>query len=177
MRASGCCVEDLVADRLDQVRLAEPDAAVDKERVVRSAGVLGDLDGRRARELVRLAGDEAVECEAAVEARALLHHRLGVPAVTGRQRCAPGLRAAASTSRTPSSRPHASAARRSMRAAKRSRTSSSTKRLGAARVSVSSGAPVSGARGRIQVLNCCAGSSCSSRRRQASQRFCIFYLA
>ena len=29
------------------------------------------------------------------------------------------------------------------------------------------------ASGRIQVLNCCAGSSCSSRRRQASQRFCI----
>jgi len=27
------------------------------------------------------------------------------------------------------------------------------------------------------VLNCCAGSSCSSRRRQASQRFCILWLA
>jgi len=52
-----------------------------------------------------------------------------------------------------------------MRATKRSRTCSSTKRLGAARTSVSAPAPASSASGRIQVLNCCAGSSCSSRRR------------
>ena len=45
--------------------------------------------------------------------------------------------------------------------------------LDAVSTSVSLIVPASCARGRIQVLNCCAGSSCSSRRKQASQRFCI----
>ena len=48
--------------------------------------------------------------------------------------------------------------------------------LGNVEEALSAAAPVSGASGRIQVLNCCAGSSCSSRRRHASQRFCIFSL-
>ena len=51
-------LQDVVADRLDQVRLAEPDAAVDEQRVV-GGRVLGDLHAGGARELVRLAGDEA----------------------------------------------------------------------------------------------------------------------
>src|ERR1041384_520090 len=70
----GTAVGDLVADRLDQMRLAEADAAVDEQRVVRDSRVLRDLDGRCPRQLVRFAGDEAVEREAAVQARALLHN-------------------------------------------------------------------------------------------------------
>ena len=81
------------------------------------------------------------------------------------------------TKRSPSSRPEASEASFSMRVAKRSRTSSRTNRFGAARVSVSDSVAPSGESGRIQVLNCCAGSSCSSRRRQASHRFCIAFSA
>ena len=40
MRASGVALEHLLADRLEQVRLAEPDAAVDEQRVVRLARLL-----------------------------------------------------------------------------------------------------------------------------------------
>ena len=61
MRACGLRVGELVADRLQQVGLAQAHAAVDEQRVVGDAGVLGDLDRGRARELVRLAGHEAVE--------------------------------------------------------------------------------------------------------------------
>ena len=62
----------------------------------------------------------------------------------------------------------------SMRPENRSRTSSSTNRFGAASVRLpASEALPSTASGRIQVLNCCAGSSRSRRRKQASQRFCM----
>ena len=64
-------LQDVVAERLDQVRLAEPDAAVDEERVVGSR-VLGDLQPGRAGKLVRLAGDERRERKARVEARLLV---------------------------------------------------------------------------------------------------------
>ena len=64
---------ELIADRLDEMRLAEPHPAVDEERVVRDAGILGHLDRRGARKLICLPGHEAVEGKAAVEARALLH--------------------------------------------------------------------------------------------------------
>ena len=57
----------MVADGVDQVSLAEADAAVDEERVVGGAGTLGDLDRGRARELVGLAGDESVERESRIE--------------------------------------------------------------------------------------------------------------
>jgi hypothetical protein len=35
----------LLADRLEQVRLAQPDTAVDEQRVVRLPGLLGDGNG------------------------------------------------------------------------------------------------------------------------------------
>jgi hypothetical protein len=60
-------LQDVVADRLDQVRLAEADAAVDEQRIV-GRRVVGDLQPRGAGELVGLAGDERREREVRVEA-------------------------------------------------------------------------------------------------------------
>ena len=68
--ARGLCCEDLVADRLDQMRLAEAHAAVDEERVVRRR-MVGDLQAGGAGELVRLAGHERAERERAVQAAGL----------------------------------------------------------------------------------------------------------
>jgi hypothetical protein len=52
----------VVADRDQQVRLAQAHAAVDEQRVVGLAGRrLGDGHRRRVREAVRRAGDERVE--------------------------------------------------------------------------------------------------------------------
>ena len=70
-------VGDLVADGLHEVRLAQADAAIDEQRVVRDTGVFRDLDRCSARKLVGLAGDEAVERKTAVQARAVLHRGLG----------------------------------------------------------------------------------------------------
>ncbi len=61
-------LQHLGADRLQQVRLAQARAAIDEERVVGRAGILGHLDGRGARDLVGLAVHEVGECEAGVEA-------------------------------------------------------------------------------------------------------------
>jgi hypothetical protein len=58
---------DVVADRLEQMRLSQTDAAVDEERVVRRAGGLRDRQCRLIREVVRLADDERVERVALVE--------------------------------------------------------------------------------------------------------------
>ena len=69
-------VGDLVADGLHEVRLAQADAAIDEQRVVRDTGVFRDLDRCSARKLVGLAGDEAVERKTAVQARAVLHRGL-----------------------------------------------------------------------------------------------------
>ena len=66
----GLALQDVVADRLDQVGLAQPHASIDEERVVRRR-VLGDLDARGTSELIGLAGHERVERERAVEARGL----------------------------------------------------------------------------------------------------------
>ena len=52
---------DVLPDRLQEVRLAEPGAAVDQERVVRLAGRLGDGERRRVREPVGRADDERLE--------------------------------------------------------------------------------------------------------------------
>ena len=62
-------VADLLADRLDQMRLAEAGAAVDEERVERAAGILGDRLRRRAGELVRFADDERLEPVPRIEDR------------------------------------------------------------------------------------------------------------
>jgi hypothetical protein len=58
---------DHVADRVHQMRLAQADAAVDEQRVVSTARILGDLHGRGARQLVALALDEAREGEVGVQ--------------------------------------------------------------------------------------------------------------
>src|SRR6185369_15681544 len=60
-------VGEMVADRLQQVSLAQAHPPVNEQRVVGDAGVLGDLDGGRPRELVRLTGDEAVEGKRPIE--------------------------------------------------------------------------------------------------------------
>ena len=52
---------DLVADRVEQVRLAEADAAVDEERVVGLRGQLGDRLAGGLRELVGVADHEGIE--------------------------------------------------------------------------------------------------------------------
>ena len=53
------------------MRLAQPHAAVDEKGVVGDAGILGHLERGRTSQLVRFAGDEAVERETAVEPRPL----------------------------------------------------------------------------------------------------------
>ena len=57
-------------DRVHQVRLAETDAAVEKQRVVGVAGILRDLERGRLGELIALAFDEALEREIRIDARA-----------------------------------------------------------------------------------------------------------
>ncbi len=52
---------DVVADRLQEVRLAETGAAVDEERVVRLRRRLGDGERGRVREAIRRPDDEEVE--------------------------------------------------------------------------------------------------------------------
>ena len=52
---------DVLADRLEQVGLAEAGPAVDEERVVRLRGSFRDGQRRRVREAVRGADDEGVE--------------------------------------------------------------------------------------------------------------------
>jgi hypothetical protein len=64
-------VDQRVAHRVDQVRLAQAHPAVQEQRVVRAARVLGDLERRGARHLVGLAGDEGLEGEVRVDAGAL----------------------------------------------------------------------------------------------------------
>ena len=44
MRASGLLLQHFLADGLKQMRLAQPDAAVNEQRVVRLPGLLGDGD-------------------------------------------------------------------------------------------------------------------------------------
>ena len=58
----------LMPDRVQQVRLAESDAAVDEQRVVRARRQLGHGLAGRLRELIRRADDEGVEGVARVEA-------------------------------------------------------------------------------------------------------------
>ena len=54
-------VGGVVADRVQQVRLAQPGAAVDEQRVVRLGRRLGDRDRRGVREPVGRADDERLE--------------------------------------------------------------------------------------------------------------------
>ena len=61
---------DVVADRVQQVRLAEPGRAVQEERVVGLAGQLGDGERRGVREAVAVADDELLERVLRVQADA-----------------------------------------------------------------------------------------------------------
>src|SRR5258706_4063066 len=63
--------EDEVADRVNQMGLSQAHATVDEERVVRCAGMLGDLQRGSARELIGFSGDKTVEAEFRNEARTL----------------------------------------------------------------------------------------------------------
>ena len=79
----GAGVEDVIADGLDQVRLAKTDAAVDEQRVVGSR-MLGYLHPGGARQLIGLAGDEGGEGKPRIQARlfaapAALHRRRRAP--------------------------------------------------------------------------------------------------
>ena len=59
--------EERVADGVDQVRLAEADAAVDEQRVVHEAGRAGDVQRGGARHLVGAAGHQRVEGQRRIE--------------------------------------------------------------------------------------------------------------
>ena len=78
-----------VADRLQQVGLAEPDAAVHQARVVRASRILGDGDGRVERKRIALALDHPLErvvrVELTVPPRCLGHHRWGDRGSRGRR--------------------------------------------------------------------------------------------
>nr|GEW26933.1 hypothetical protein [Tanacetum cinerariifolium] len=73
---AGLVGHHLVADGMDQVGFTQAHAAVEEQRVVRHARVVGDLDGCRARQLVGFTGDETVERQIRVDA-ALLASRRG----------------------------------------------------------------------------------------------------
>src|SRR5690606_31042570 len=75
---AGVAGEDRVADRVHQMRLAEPDAAVDEQRVIRGPGILADLHRRGAGKLIALAFDEAVERERGVQPAAEELRRTGL---------------------------------------------------------------------------------------------------
>ncbi len=61
----GC--QHALGDGLEQVRLAQPDAAVDEQRIVAPAGLIGDGDRCRMGELVAGSDDKAVESVIRVE--------------------------------------------------------------------------------------------------------------
>src|SRR5687767_10828285 len=66
-----------IADRLDEVGLAQTHAPIDEERVVGSTGPLGHLGRRGTRQLVRFARHESFEGECRVEPGNLAAARLG----------------------------------------------------------------------------------------------------
>src|SRR5437899_10731658 len=78
--------ENKVADRVNQVGLSQADATVDEERVVRCAGVFGDLQRGGARQLIGFSGDKAVEAEFWTEARTLDVRRSGRGSARGADR-------------------------------------------------------------------------------------------
>src|SRR5690349_11223144 len=69
----GVLFMDQVADRLNQMRLSKADPAIDKERVIRRAWMLGYLDCRRAGQLIGLTGNEGVESERRIEPAVLTY--------------------------------------------------------------------------------------------------------
>ena len=73
---------DEVRDRVHQMRLAQADAAIEEQRVVGAAGVLGDLARRGLGELIALALDEGGEGKFAIEAGAD-HQAVGAACARG----------------------------------------------------------------------------------------------
>ena len=73
--------EDLVADGVQQVGLAEPDRTVEEERVVAVRGALGDGARGGVGELVRAADDEGVEGVLRVESLDRPHRDRGLALV------------------------------------------------------------------------------------------------
>ena len=65
--AAGPVGQQLVAHRVHQVGLAQADAAVDEQRVVKMAGRARDMHGRGARHAVGRALDQGVESQRRVE--------------------------------------------------------------------------------------------------------------
>ena len=61
-------LQHVLPDRVHQVRLAQPHAAVDEQRVVRARRRFGDGAARGVRELIRRADDEGVEGVAGIQA-------------------------------------------------------------------------------------------------------------
>ncbi len=82
----GVAAQDLVRDRVHQVRLAETDAAVEEERVVGAGGRFGHGARRGVGELVGGADDEGLEGEARVQDQAAA----GAGAGAARARRQPG---------------------------------------------------------------------------------------
>ena len=72
----GVLLQQMVAHRMHQVGLAEADAAIEEQRVVAMLGVVRDLPGRGACQLVRFAFDEVLEGEGAVEIAGVLEPAL-----------------------------------------------------------------------------------------------------
>src|SRR5690348_15147998 len=64
-------LQNVVADRVDQVRLTQAHSAVDEKRVIRRARMFGDLERRSAGELIGLARDETIEAEFRYQARTI----------------------------------------------------------------------------------------------------------
>ncbi|MNS75118.1 hypothetical protein D3C72_1086210 [compost metagenome] len=67
-----------VADGVDQVRFAQAHAAIQEQRVVGRARVLGHLQRRGARQLVGLTRHEVLEGKVRVQARTLVHDVGGI---------------------------------------------------------------------------------------------------
>ncbi len=68
----GILLQEVVTHRVHQVRLAQADPAVQKQRVVAVLGIVGHLPGGRPRELVGLALDEVLEGEGAIKVAGVL---------------------------------------------------------------------------------------------------------
>src|SRR5260363_157249 len=67
----GLLVFQVIANRVDHVRFTQANAAVKKERIICTSWVAGDLQRRRARELIGFAGDKILESQQRIQFRAL----------------------------------------------------------------------------------------------------------
>src|SRR3546814_8606611 len=61
-----------VANGMDKVCFAQTHAAIQKQRVVRHARILGNLQGSRTRQLVGFTGNEVVESKVGVQSRTIM---------------------------------------------------------------------------------------------------------